>query len=177
MAITFELTRDQDLLGQYYRLRQTCYREELGLAGFDGSEEPRDRVGRTLVARDGGACIGGARIVPACQDLTAKVDPGGSADDYCAWERFALDPDIRSAALARAFCAHLIDRSRSMGYARALVLSSRRNARFYRQCHSALGITFDIVGAVPGRGHFGGLEHYLSVSRLTSGASALPRAA
>ena len=177
MAITFELTRDRDLLGQYYRLREACYRVDLGLAGFDGSEEPRDRLVRALVAHDGGVCIGGARIVPACPDLAAAVDPRGAAEGYCAWERFALDPEIRSADLARAFCAHLIDRSRSMGYVRALVLSSRRNARFYRQCHTALGVAFDIIGAVPGRGRFDGLEHYLSISRLTAGADALRQAA
>ncbi len=60
-----------------------------------------------------------------------------------------------------------------VGYHYALVLSFLRNARFYRQCHSALGVGFQIHRQVPdcAQGAFEGLEHYLSVSHLTEAST------
>ena len=50
MPIEFKLTQDPHLLGQYYALREQCFREELGLPDFDGSEEECDRKGQILLA-------------------------------------------------------------------------------------------------------------------------------
>lgn len=82
-------------------------------------------------------------------------------------------------ALARDFCAQLIEHSLRLRYRRALVLSSLRNARFYRRCHSALGVGFEIGCALPepAGGKFSGLEHYLSVSRLQSVEAEMQKAA
>lgn len=168
MPIEFELTRDPHHLEQYYRLRETCFRRELGLADFDGSEEPVDRQGRILVALDNGRCIGGARISGNLPE-TRHLQPFNIATEACCiWERFVMDPGVRTVQLVRDFCAQLIDASRDSGFRHALVLSSLRNARFYRQCHSALGVPFEICGAVPdcaGQG-FDHLEHYLSIANL-----------
>ena len=86
----------------------------------------------------------------------------------CMWERFVVDPSVRSLKLIRDFLGHLIEYSRKLGFEYAVVLSSLRNARFYRQCHSALGVDFQILEPVPdcAKGAFAGLEHYLSVSYL-----------
>ena len=86
----------------------------------------------------------------------------------CMWERFVFDPAVRSLQLIRDFCVQLIDVSRRMGYQHALVLSSLRNARFYRQCHTAVGVPFQIERHVPhsAQDSFAGLEHYLSVAHL-----------
>ena len=94
------------------------------------------------------------------------------------WERFAFDPAVRKVQLIRDFCAGLIAASRAAGYRHALVLSSLRNARFYRQCHSALGVEFRIHSHLPNaaRESFAGLEHYLSVANLQP-AQPLPMAA
>jgi hypothetical protein len=64
MTIIFEVTTDQLLLQQYYRLREVAFREEIGISDFDGSEEPADRKGDIFVAHQGGRCIGGIRISP-----------------------------------------------------------------------------------------------------------------
>ena len=64
MSITFELCQDPQLLQQYYQLRQDCFRRELGLPDFDGSEDESDRKGQILIARIGDRCVGGARIAP-----------------------------------------------------------------------------------------------------------------
>ena len=60
MSIEFKLSRDPHLLQQYYDLREQCYREELGIPDFDGSEELDDQRGHILLAIENGRCIGGA---------------------------------------------------------------------------------------------------------------------
>lgn len=168
MSITIELCRDNRLLEQYYDLREKCFRKELDLPDFDGGEDDRDLQGQIVVLRDGDRCIGGARIAagaPLDEQLRElSVNPRAS----CMWERFVVDPSVRSLQLIRDFLAHLIEYSRRAGYHYAVVLSSLRNARFYRQCHSALGVDFQIHEPVPdcAKGAFAGLEHYLSVSYL-----------
>jgi len=168
LSITFELSRDPQLLQQYYTLRERCFRQELELPDFDGSEEQLDRCGHILIAHRNGECVGGARIAPS-------LLPGDQLRDFdlvpqtcCAWERFVLDPATRTVQLARDFLAHLIELSRVLGYRHALMYSSRLNARFYRQCHTALGVGFHIHETLPDASHgpFAGLEHYLSVSQL-----------
>ena len=168
LSIEFKLSRDPKALKQYYELREQCYREELGLPDFDGSEEILDLQGKILLATQDDRCIGGARISPGTflpwQIGELKLQRGAS----CMWERLVFDPEVRSIKLMRDFCAELIDVSRTSGYRHAVVLSSLRNARFYRQCHSALDVEFEIHRRLPhcGGGTFAGLEHYLSVSHL-----------
>jgi hypothetical protein len=84
------------------------------------------------------------------------------------WERFVIDPAVRTVYLVREFVSHLIEVSREHGFQNAMVLSSLRNARFYRRCHTALGVPYQIHRPVPhlAQGAFAGLEHYLSVSYL-----------
>jgi hypothetical protein len=173
MSITFELTQDPHMLEQYYQLRERCFRRELKLPDFDGSEDERDRQGQILIARVGDRCVGGARIAPSTPIPNQLAELALTTKDCCMWERFVIDPLVRSVQLVRDFCAQLIDTSRRCGYDFALVLSSHRNARFYRQCHSALGVDFQIHRPVPdaAQGAFEGLEHYLSVSKL---ANAIP---
>lgn len=171
MTIEFELCRNTSLLEQYYQLREQCYRKELRLPEFNGAEDDLDRQGQILIARQGNRCIGGARISPQVpldkQLRELQLHPAAC----CIWERLVVDPSVRSVQLMRDFCTHLIGVSRTAGYHYALVLSSLRNARLYRQHHSALGISFQIHRSAPdcAQGPFSGLEHYLSVSHLQDG--------
>lgn len=168
MSIEFKLTRDPQLLAQYYALREQCFREELGIPDFDGSEEAGDRKGRILLAIQDGRCVGGARISPTVtlQSQIQQLELTQGA--CCMWERFVIDPAVRTLQMIRDYIAHLIEASRDAGYYHAMVLSSLRNARFYRQCHTALGVGYRIHRHVPhcAEGSFAGLEHYLSVSHL-----------
>ena len=168
MSIEFKLTRDPGLLQQYYTLREQCFRKELGLPNFDGSEEVHDRQGQILLAVQDGRCIAGVRISPTVllQSQIQQLDL--NPDSCCMWERFVFDPAARSLQLMRKFLDYLITVSRETGYHHAMVLSSLRNARFYRRCHTALGVGFQIHRHVPhsAKGAFAGLEHYLSVSHL-----------
>ncbi|MEZ5571793.1 MAG: hypothetical protein R3E64_07185 [Halioglobus sp.] len=170
MSIEFKVSKDSKLLGQYYELRERCFQRDLGLKDFDGSEEELDRQGRILLAVEKGSCVGGVRISPHITLVSQLDQLGLDEDSCCMWERFAIDPAVRTVYLVREFVAHLIKASRDHGYENAMVLSSLRNARFYRRCHTALGIPYQIHRPVPhlAQGVFAGLEHYLSISRLES---------
>jgi len=156
------------MLQQYYELRQQCYRDELGLPDFDGSEEEQDRKGQILLAVQDGRCIGGARISTTVVLQSQIQQLQLTQNTCCMWERLVFDPAVRTVQMMRDFCAQLIQYSLEAGYRHAMVLSSLRNARFYRQCHSALGVGFKIHRNVPhcADGTFAGLEHILSVATL-----------
>lgn len=168
MSIEFQLSEQSEHLDQYYHLRERCFREDLGLSEFDGSEEDGDRSSSIFVALEAGKCMGGVRI-SAHTPLQSQLDLLQiEAKTCCVWERFAIHPAMRSVDFFLRFCHHLVDATRDSGFDHAMVLSSLRNARFYRRCHSALGVDFEIHRPVPhcAQGHFAGLEHYLSVAHL-----------
>ena len=168
MSLEFIVTRDPGLLGQYYTLREQCFRRELGLPRFDGGEEDRDTQGQILLAVAGGQCIGGARISAQVTLPSQANQLQLERDACCMWERFVIDPAVRTVQLVREFCGHLVVASADNGYEHAMVLSSLRNARFYRRCLWAVGVDFQIHRPVPhcAQGAFAGLEHYLSVARV-----------
>jgi len=172
LSIQFEVSQDPEHLEQYYSLRQRCFRRELDLPDFDGTEEEQDRHGHILLALYDGQCIGGARISRHVTWTSQMGTLGLEAESCCMWERFAIDPRVRTLQMFQEFCANLITASLQAGYRHAMVLSSMRNARFYRRCHSALGVDFRIHRQVPhlAQGIFAGLEHYLSVSYLEDAA-------
>ncbi len=168
MSIEFKVATDSRVLGQYYALRERCFRQELGLVDFDGSEDEYDRQGVIVVALKDGNCVGGARITSHITLISQLELLELDQRTCCMWERFVMDPTERSVSLVREFSANLIQISLDSGFQNAMVLSSLRNARFYRRCHTALGVGFQIHRPVPhcARGAFAGLEHYLSISYL-----------
>ena len=173
MPIEFQVCREPALLAQYYDLREQCFRDDLGLTDFDGSEEEQDRQGTILVAVENGRCIAGVRVSPLVTLVSQVQQLGLSRDGCCMWERFVFAPAARTVSLIRAFIAYLIEQSRHCGYEHAMILSSHKNARFYRRCHTALGVDYQIHRPVPhcAEGKFAGLEHYLSVSYLNAPAA------
>ncbi len=175
MQISYEITKDSRLLNEYYQVREHCYQQELKLPSFDGSEEPEDREGYIFVAKNNDYCLGGARITDNVEallsnmslcDLMLKLDmvPG----TCCAWERLAVSHEFRDSRSQPEFCDQLVSASRSLGYDYALMVSSVKNARFYRLCHSMLNIPFKICSQIKcaPSGAFSQLEHVLSVAQL-----------
>ena len=168
MSIQFEICTDARLLNQYYQLREDCFRKELGIPDFDGSEEYQDRRGHIVVGVKDGNCVGGVRIsshLPVREQLhKLNIHP----HKCCIWERFVVAPAARSLQMVHDFVAHAIEASHKAGYHHAVMVSSLKNARLYRHCHTQLGVDFDIHHEVPdcAKGAFQGLEHYISVSHV-----------
>jgi len=179
MTLECELTTEPALLEQYYRIRENCFRRELGIEGFDGSEDARDRRSHILVARVGGRCIGGTRItgrhpgslhpVPLEEeglDLVSAL-PGLrlAQSSFCQWGRLALDPEYRTPEVLRRYCSAMIEASRGLGYAYSVVVTDINRGRLYKRLFSVLGYHYDIVRGlrIPAEARFGGLPHLLGV--------------
>ena len=70
-------TKDKDLLDQYYKLRERCYRNDTGWREYDGSESATDRRSMIVVAKNSaGTVIGGARfLIPGSSEYTSNEIP------------------------------------------------------------------------------------------------------
>jgi hypothetical protein len=168
LPVEFRISCEPSLLAQYYALRERCFRSDLGIVSFDGSEEDQDRQGQLFLAVQGGKCVGGARISNRVSPASLSELLELEVDRCCMWERFVIDPSVRTKKFFQEFCAKLVLATQENGYHYAMMLSSLRNARFYRLCHSSLGVGFEIYRQIPhnAEGCFAGLEHYLSVAFL-----------
>lgn len=182
MSVQFELSRNPDWLAEYYRIREYCFRQDLGLISFDGSEDEFDRTGLILIARDGDHVVGGARISGKAgpRGLPLPMEREGMALDpwfpqlrrqeltYCQWTRMALLPGYRTVDILREACRAMIEVARREGYAYAFNIAGMNRARLYKRLHSNLGVEYRILEQVPvpvERG-FHGLPHLLSVTAL-----------
>jgi len=182
MSLQFEITTDRQLLKQYFLIRERCFREELGLSGFDGSEDGWDRRSSILVAREGATVVGGMRITgrhPHLPQLLPIEDEGLTLQQvlpqlelshhaYCQWSRLAILPDYRTTGTLRQFCAEMIDTSRELGYAFSFLVAGMNRSRLYKRLYSVLGYGYEILDGVkiPIEEGFNGLPHLLSVGYL-----------
>lgn len=191
---SFVITREDRLLQQYYRLREASFREELGISGFDGSEDAYDRQGTVLLAVGrGGAVLAGARIYGNHPGQGRRLPPEShrlrlrnyfpalelGQHPYCHWGRLVIHPAMRGVDFSRAFLGRLLACSQALGYRYAFVVTDRGRARFYRQLHRVLGYDYHLsdLEIPPDDGAFEGLEHWLSYAVLPSGDSAVERPA
>nr|WP_067297930.1 hypothetical protein [Marinobacterium profundum] len=182
MSIRFEFTKDPNLLAQYYQIREACFRQQLGINSFDGSEDLDDRAGHILIARDGNRCVGGARIsgttplnpvrLPMeCDNFVLKEHfPELAQQDisYCQWTRLALLPECRTTEILRAQCLALIEGSAELNYSFAFNVAGAIRARLYRRLHTNLGYDYEICNhiSIPAEDGFNNLEHLLSVAAI-----------
>ena len=168
MPITFEITRSQRLLRQYYELRHTYFKRDLGIEDFDGFEDEGDRNGKILIAHRAGEVIAGARISTSEGMLRQVREFDLAPDRCCMWERLVISPEERNLEVGRDFTSAMIDVSLNLGYRHAMVLSTLRISRLYRLCHAGLGIEFEIKRAAPEcvSPAFAELDHYISLAHI-----------
>jgi hypothetical protein len=186
MHVVFEITKDPDLLAQYYKLREESYREVLLLPEFSGVEENLDRKSDILIARIGRQCLGGIRICGA--DNMGLLPLEQSADDlstqmphlgldnfgYCQWMRLTLRPDteISKMHLQKQFCLALTKFSASLGYRYGFCISSKVHHRFYKRLFRQYGYDYwnceNVAIEKEKEGDFDDLEHLLCVIDMHS---------
>ena len=182
MPIIFEFSKQEDLLKQYYKLREECFRNELGLDAFDGTEDKYDKNGKILIVRDGQTCVGGVRIT-GCFLFGESLMPleqkgldisqilprlSLSLAPYCQWERLVLRPEYRGMDMLRGVCKALIRGCASLGYHYAFNVTGIKRARLYKRIHSSLGFDYEIYNQLemPVDKDFSHLEHLLSIAYI-----------
>ena len=180
--IHFELTKNPQYLNDYYTIREACFRTDLLLSTFDGSEDQYDKEGYILIARDGDRCIGGARIngcspnavthLPIENDnfIVKDLFPDLSLEEhaYCQWTRLALLPEYRTMEAVRNLCLSLPKASAELGFKYAFNVAGSARARLYRRILALDGIDYKICNHVkiPAEPGFNDLEHLLSIAIL-----------
>ncbi len=189
MSVNFEISNDTALLERYYKIREECYRRELGVRSFDGSEDTFDRTGKILIVKDGDRCVGGARL-----SSSTSTNPGllpmekngflilrefpelaQSGKGYCQWTRLALLPEYRTTKMLRMMTQEMINEVISQGYSYSFGISGLNRSRLYRRLHQAAGYSYEIRRDVKiqEEGAFAGLEHLLSIGYLEHTADPL----
>ena len=185
MAIQFEISRNPKLLQEYYKIREFCFRNDLGVLSFDGSEDQFDREGLVMIARDGDQCIGGARISGNRSTVDGQLTPlplehegldleqwfpelNTNQSRYCQWTRLALLPKYRNSTNVRNIVNALIKSALDYGFEYAFNVAGMNRARLYKRMHSSLGYDYQIMEQVPVPEEKGflGLPHLLSVTPL-----------
>ncbi|WP_448546751.1 hypothetical protein [Thalassotalea fusca] len=184
MNLNIELTRDGELLAQYYKLREKSFQEMLGISEFNGAEEALDRSSDIMIARVGERCIGGIRICGAHQNVKIPLEKhsGFLAQQlsnldlphfgYCQWMRCTICPEF---GMPRAFIQHqfilaTVLFSAALGYRYGFCASSRAHHRFYKRILSKFGYEYNECGyiAVEKEPEFTNLEHVLYIADLHS---------
>lgn len=182
MSVSFELSREPRMLQQYYRIREQCFRSELGVAGFDGGEDCYDGLSDVLVIRDGDRCIGGVRMldpsklpghrlpfeagdVDIRRYLSIEQEP---LSQYCQWSRLAIDPKYRNKVDLLQFCNALTESAKNKGFLYSLYISEGIRTRLFMKLHKKLGFDYHILEdvEVPVENGFDQFKHLLSVARL-----------
>ena len=168
------------MLEQYYKLREECFRNELGLDAFDGAEDRFDQTGNILIFRDGDTCIGGVRINGCSLSTSNQMPLEHKGLDIaqvlpqlnlplapcCQLERFVLEPKYRNTDLFRAICQAQMQACASLGYHYAVNVTGIKRARLYKRVHSSLDYDYEIFDQVtmPVESGFAHLEHLLSIA-------------
>ena len=184
MHVIFEITSDQDLLKQYYKLREESYRKVLRLPDFCGIEEELDRKSDILIARIGSQCLGGIRICGADNMDLLPLERSGeqltqqmphlslNSVGYCQWMRLSLRPDIKIPRinLQKLFCLALTRFSAALGYRYGFCISSKVHHRFYKRLFRQYGYDYWNCEniSIEKEGDFDDLEHMLCVTDMDS---------
>jgi len=183
MHVVFEITKDADLLKQYFELREKTFKKVLGLREFDGSKDVHDEQADILIARIDDCVIGGVRIygnhyqqqIPLEQltsELTSQLPNLSLATNgYCQWMRLTLtaETSIPFNELHREFSLALAHFSNKLGYRYAFCVSSKIHQRLYKRLFSNHG--YNHWGCenvtIASEEEFDDLEHLLSVTDLS----------
>ena len=189
MYLNIELTKDGELLNQYYQLRERSYRDILGISAFNGAEEELDRSSEIMIARVGGRCIGGIRISGASStgQIPLEKSPGFLAQElsnadllpskYCQWMRCTICPEVN---MPRTFIQHqfilaTVLFSAALGYCFGFCASSRAHHRFYKRILSKYGIEYRHCDSVVinKEREFSDLEHVLYITDIRASVAVL----
>jgi len=191
MSVQYEITNDPQLLGQYFRIREHCFREELNLPNFDGSEDAWDRRSHLLIARDEERCVAGVRITGRYPLLKGElpIEEEGlelkralphipvAQSACCQWSRLVVDPEYREWDFFAQFGQAIIRFSELLGFGYSVAVTGMNQARFYKRLYSSMGYRFEILQgiAVPAEEGFDGLPHLLSVGYLAAANERMAR--
>jgi len=182
MHVVFEITKDAELLNQYFALREKTFQRVLKLNKFDGSGESSDDKSDIFIARVGPRVIGGVRIFGCTSQQRLPLESGTQhlpaqlpdlqldVNGYCQWMRLTLtqETNIPAKELQRDFFSALACATYDLGYRYGFCVSSKIHQRLYKQVFSRIGYLHFGCGdiSMENEKEFNDLEHLLCVTDL-----------
>jgi len=180
MHVVFEITKDADLLEQYFALREKTFKRVLGLSQFDGAGEQSDHTNDIFIARIDNIVIGGVRIVGCTPQQSLPLEYGYHHLDqqlpqlhlkecgYCQWMRLTLtrETQIPAKKLHADFFLALAIATNELGYRYGICVSSKLHQRLYKQTFARIGYRHSAYTniMVENEDEFNDLEHLLCVT-------------
>ena len=178
----FTSSQRKNWLEQYYQIRQECFRRDLGIKSFDGTEDKFDRSGYLLVALDRQQCIGGARLSISTPEspLLLPLEINGfllqerfseiahNKESYSQWTRLALKLEYRIPEMLQRMALVMIQEAKRLKSSYSFNVAGMNRARLYQRLHRTQGFNYEILKGlkIPAEGNLVGLEHLLSVGYL-----------
>ena len=185
MHLQFTLAPTASQKADYFRIRETCFRRDLQLEGFDGREDRWDGCSNLLIALDGSRCIGGVRIsgrsapsdthMPSIPLETHSVplpellpDLALDGKSYCQPTRLAIDPRYRQPEVLNAMTRAMVTGSAALNYTLCVAVAGMGRSRLYRRIFHVCGYRYEIFEGVevPAEPGFSDLPHVLSLGFL-----------
>ncbi len=149
--IVCEATEDQDLIQQYYDLREKSFKERLNIPDYSGEEDDYDRRGVIIVACIKNKVVGGARLVISTPESPIKLPLEDStflvkdlypdltldSSSYGEITRFAVDPELMdhnvSHEISRVCVVEMINRGCKYQFSVAPILQARNSRNIARK--------------------------------------------
>lgn len=145
-------TKDDDLLNDYYTIREKCYRKvKNGPQNFDGREDLYDRLSDILVVTYRDIVVGGVRIFGnlSCDHIPLetkdfrlkKLLPEFDLENnnYCEFGRLSLLDSFRNHDMLDNIVEDLVTFSIAKGYKYLFFISPLVQARCYQQSLQRIG--------------------------------------
>jgi hypothetical protein len=152
-VVTYEFTSDPDLLEQYTRIKAELHSDEYG-----DFEKEMDALGLMLIARVGGRCVGGARILH--KDIHSRLRLPIEGDDfrlaerlpelsleqhpYCEFSRLILLPDYQTGDHSLAMLQRMTQKAKELRCAFIFGETTPSKARRYRRIYRQMGLELTI---------------------------------
>lgn len=185
-GITYEFTRNADLIKQYCAIRNKVFTSVWQLSSFDGEQDIYDHVGKVLIVKKGNKCIAGTRFVihrPGSELLLPLESEDFRLKDvlpelglenatYGDCSRVAIDPNYRNGAVSTQIFKIISKAAIELNCQYLFGISPTAAARRFRRIHKNLGFKTEICEdiKIPERETYEGIEMKLIMVELQSKA-------
>ena len=181
--ITIQLTKDPELLQQYYDLREKLYREDSGYKSYSGAENYYDKNGRIFLAIYNKSVVAGARLVVSSdvdclphenleenftyKEISHNLNVNIDGVLYSEISALAIDRDFRGNLIDGLF-ATVVEHCRSNNIKYIFGISNMKCNRDYKIAFLKIGIECVIADKIvaPRKSEFNNIDSYPIVAKI-----------
>ncbi|MFT6332758.1 MAG: hypothetical protein ACJAW3_001103 [Lentimonas sp.] len=181
--VDVELTRSNDILSQYYSLREEIYQNDSGYKNYSGMENNFDKNGRIFVALYKGRVVAGARLVVSSdapylphessvdnftyKEICRTIDMDLGSDMYCEVSALVIGKKFRKNLIQKMF-KDMVGYCSKNEIRYIFGVANMKCNRDYRVSLSKIGIKATIIKDVlaPRKTEFNNIDSYPLVIKV-----------